>query len=640
MQIPDLKHTVCVDMETYWASDFTLSTMSTSEYVRDPRFKVHCAAISIGGRKPKVVWGHDEVGRALHKIDWTTHALVAQNTQFDGFIMSEIYGIVPCWYFDTKSMASGLFNGVVSNSLESLCGIYGVGVKDQTALESTKGMLEIPMEWRERFAAYNSEDTRECWEIFEHQVATYPTDELRVIDLIIRMFCDSPLYVNEDRARLALAEEAMWRRSTMLQAKSVFHKKGTKAYDDFDIEPLLMSNDKFAEALHLFIEPPTKISKSTGELTWAFAKTDEEFLLLAEPSDDIPLEVSLLVRARLAAKSTQSETRAYRLLEAGKNKQHLPVGYTYSAAKTHRLGGNNKLNLQNLERGSELRRSIVAQINHILCVADSAQIEARMLAWLCKQLDVLDLFANDEDVYRRDAAIIFGKLEADITEEERFIGKIVRLGLGYGMGWKKFRTTLALGIMGPPVYLSAGECQRIVNLYRATNTKITAGWKEAERILHAMIAGESGEAFNGIIRFEPGTVWLPNGLPIHYPNLRYNDNGDMVYSVIKGKGKSKAIVNQKIYGGKFIENLIQALARIIVFDQILVVVGELKKFTLRKGEVAKVCMTTHDEIVAHAPERLAKKVEAMMLKVMRKSSSWAPDLPLNAKAGFDNCYSK
>jgi DNA polymerase len=635
--IPSLKQTVCIDYETFWSADFTLSKLSTSEYVRDERFKVHTAAISIGGKKPKVVWGHDNVGRALQAIDWTTHGLLAQNTLFDGFITSEVYGIKPCFYFDTKSMAAGMFNGVVSNSLESLAQIYGVGVKNDESLQSTKGMDEIPLEWRERFAQYNSEDCQQCFDIFKHQIASFPEAELRVIDLVIRMFCDSPLLVDTDRARAALAEEAMWRRATMLAAKQVFHKRGTKAYDNFDIEPILMSNDKFAEALSRFIDPPTKISKKTGQLAWAFSKTDEEFLLLEDSEE---LEVALLVRARLAAKSTQSETRAYRLLEAGRDGMNLPVGYNYSAAKTHRLGGTNSLNLQNLERGSELRKSIIAMPQHVLCVADSAQIEARMLAWLCGQLDVLDAFASGTDVYRRDASIIFGKNEDAITKGERFIGKIVRLGLGYGMGHKKFRTTLALGTMGPPVYITLGEAQRIVNLYRGTNLKIVQGWKEGERILHDMIAGNTGTGFNDLIRYEPGTVWLPNGMPIHYPNLRYSESGNMVYSVLKGKGKSKTIVDQKIYGGKFIENLVQALARIVVFDQILMVVDYLKTLRLRKGEVAKVVMTTHDEIVAHVPERFAEKVQAKMVEVMRVPPEWATDLPLDAEAGYAREYSK
>ena len=612
---PASSRTVCVDFETYWDTEFTLSKMSVSEYVRDPRFKVHCAAIKIGERPVRVVWGHDAVGAMLKMINWKTHAFLAQNTLFDGFILSHCYGIVPHFYFDTKSMAAGLLNGIARTNLAVLAPLYGAGVKDATSLQSTKGMLEIPEEWRDRFAQYNTEDCEQCWHIFKHQIQTFPVDELHIIDLVIRMFCDSKLLVDEQRARNALAEELLSRRSAIL-------KSGIT-------EEELRSDDKFAAALSQYIEPPTKISKTTKETAWAFSLTDEPFLDLQESED---VRVARLVLGRIAAKSSQAETRAYRLLEAGKNGQVLPVGYTYSAAITHRLGGTNKLNLQNLERKSELRKSIIAPEGHVLVVGDSAQIEARQTAWLCGQENILDLFRAKKDVYKTMASAIYTLPVEEITEDQRFIGKIAVLGLGYNMGHRNFQTTLALGTQGPPVDMPLQECQRIVNLYRSMNAQIVKGWGIADAMLWKMHAGLDGEIFDGIIRYDATTLWLPNGMPIHYPDLRPDDNGDLSYFSFKGR--------KKIYGGKCLENIVQALARIVVFTQILEIRDELALLPLHTREVARVSMTTHDEVVSCVPERLAKEVSGRTLTAMRRAPKWCKTLPVNAEVKYSREYCK
>lgn len=625
MKIPFLAKTVCVDFETYWDTDFTLSKLSTSEYIRDPRFKVHCAAISVGGKKPKVVWGHDEVGEALRKIDWTTHALVAQNTAFDGFIMSHCYGIVPCFYFDTKSMANGLHKGVLRASLKFLAPAYGVGRKDDSSLQSTKGCAEIPKEWRKAFAQYNSEDCEQCWGIFVQQMKVFPPRELQVIDLVIRMFCDSVLLIAEKLAREGLAAEMIARRSEILKSGAT--------------EEELMSNDKFAALLGKYITVPTKISAKTGKVAWALAQTDEAFIELQDHED---VRVVRLVCGRLAAKSTQAETRAYRLIEAGKNGQKLPVGYTYSAAITHRFGGTNKLNLQNLPRVNKkepkpsdaLRRSIIAPPGHVLVVCDSAQIEARTNAWLGGQEDMLEVFRDPKkDPYCHMAESIYGRsIDKEKDKDERAIGKATVLGLGYGMGHRKFQTTLALGTLGPPIDMPLGDCQRIVNLYRRINDKIVRAWREAETMLRQMAAGNSGTAFNDLIEYDSTTMWLPNGMPIHYPQLRMSEGGDMSYNTLEGR--------KKIYGSKCIENLVQALARIIVVEQMLDVVDYLSTLKLKRGEVARVCLMTHDEIVACVPKRFADTALKAMLIFMRTAPAWCSDLPLDAEGGWDTCYSK
>lgn len=615
---------VTVDFETFYSTEYSMSkpAYNTSAYIRDPQFHVHCCAVKLGKKKSKCYPGK-ELKAVFADIDWANSALLAHNTAFDGFILAERYGIVPSFYYDTLSMTRGLHGEVSRAKLDTIAKFYQLGAKHEGALENTKGKRELSPDELKRLMHYCNNDNELCWKVFEKQIEIFPPDELEIIDLVIRMFCDSRLQVDLATARTALAEEMIARRSEILKSGAT--------------EEELQSNEKFAQLLRkLGVAPPEKISLKTGQVSYALAQTDPEFLELLDHED---IRVVKLARGRLAAKSTQAETRAHRLIQAGET-GNLPVGYNYSAAKTHRLGGTNKLNLQNLPRvnpkepkpSDGLRRSIIAPSGHVICVGDSAQIEARTNVWLNKQEDVLELFRAGQDVYRHMAMMIYSKPFDEITKDERFIGKIAVLGLGYQMGHRKFQTTLALGIMGPPVELPLAECQRIVNLYRGKNNRIVLGWTKCSNLLVQMALGRSGTEFDGVIEYEGTTLWLPNGMPMHYPGLTRLENGEFRY---KANG-----VWKKIYGGLLLENIIQALARIIVFQQLLKIHRWTKTVKLKKDEVLRVCMTTHDEISIIAPERLADKVMAFTLKTLRGAPPWAPDLPLDAEGGYDRRYSK
>jgi len=253
-------------------------------------------------------------------------------------------------------------------------------------------------------------------------------------------------------------------------------------------------------------------------------------------------------------------------------------------------------------------------------------------AWIAGHGALLDLFRKKQDVYRYMAGAIYNKDPADITKDERFIGKISTLGLGYGMGHKKFQTTLALGMVGPPIDLPLTECKRIVNLYRNVNKPIVDGWREGERMLRQMKAGNEGTAYNNLIIHDETSVWLPNGMPIHYPQLAISEEGDLTYNTLRGR--------RKLYGGKIIENLVQALARIIIIEQMMCIQEYLRTLKLTKAQIAKVVMTTHDEVVVCVPDKMAQKVLNEMLRLMRTPPEWCSDIPLDAEGGWDTCYSK
>lgn len=321
----------------------------------------------------------------------------------------------------------------------------------------------------------------------------------------------------------------------------------------------------------------------------------------------------------------------------------LPVGYAYYRAHTGRLGGTNKMNMQNLKRGGELRLSILAPKGHEIVVVDSGQIEARVNGWLWGQEDLLDAFrasdgwdeavmgialGEDRDAYCKFADLVYGREITKRDKTERFVGKVCVLGLGYQMGAPKLQITLAKGALGgPPVYFELDKCHQIVNAYRRKNHRIANGWEFCKGIIEDMAAGVRGS--HGPISWEKETLWLPNGMALKYPDLKKRQ-GDKGFDEWTYQGMLKNTpVRKKIYGGLLCENIVQALARIIVMAQLLEID---KKY--------RVVMTTHDENVALAKIKQAQAALKFMLAAMRKPLPWCADIPLNAEGGHASNYSK
>jgi DNA polymerase len=256
---------------------------------------------------------------------------------------------------------------------------------------------------------------------------------------------------------------------------------------------------------------------------------------------------------------------------------------------------------------------------------DSSQIEARTLAWLAEQDDLVDAFNNGEDVYKIMASSIYNKPVADINKEERFVGKTTILGCGYGMGAAKFQAQLKT--FGVSTELD--ECKRIIGVYRSTYPKITEFWKAANKVLQNIEYDQIAElGRNGILKVEGKKgIKLPNGLYVKYPNVRRLVNDDGLAETVYDTKKGRATIPNRIYGGKVTENVCQALARIIIGDQMLLIA---KKY--------KVVMTVHDAIACIVPDAEAKRGVEFVELCMRLRPEWASDLPLNCESGYGKSY--
>lgn len=667
---PDWTRLVSIDFETYFDQNYTLKKMSTSEYVRDPQFKAQMMGIKIGNGKTRVI-PHARIAAELRKINWSTHALLCHNTQFDGFILSHHFGVQPAFVYDSLAMARGLHSSDIGAGLDEVSLYYGGKGKIKDVLEQTLEVRVWPKALYDEAALYCANDVDEMLRIFKAMLPKMPADEIDLINIITKMFTDPVLKVDLPRVEAELKREldkreklmyaavdpAEWEDQGLLKGKEKLLTG--KERDMLLIKRVIGSNEKFADLLRAEgVEPPVKLSAAWMKLNaiereeqidkkwgYAFAKDDADFVNLPDKVEawgfdlNNPEQVKqmvakqerlqALVDVRIAVKSTTNITRAQRFLTAGANGMSLPVGYAYSRAHTHRLGGNNKMNMQNLTRGGELRLSILAPKGHVLCVQDSGQIEARVNGWLWGQNDLLDAFraadtGTGRDAYCNFADLIYNRTITKDDKMERFVGKVCVLGLGFQMGAPKLQITLAKGALGgPPVYFTLDQCKMIINTYRLKNARIVFGWDMCKMIIEDMAAGRSGSW--GPINWEANTIWLPNGMALKYPDLRMakDENGWDSWTYQSGAQR------KKIYGGLLCENIVQALARIIVLGQ-----------TLAISRKYRIVLSTHDEAVALAKTKAGQACIGFMEKCMRTAPAWCSDIPLNCEGGYAENYSK
>ena len=602
---------ITIDFETAYGGDLGFAKQTTEEYIRDKRFEVIGVSVQVDDGEP--VWfsgTHQKTYEFLNKYNWKNSIALAHNAVFDGAILNWQYGITPKGWLDTLSMARALHGTQVGGSLAVLAQHYGIGVKGEQVKHYINYFRKnFSKEELADYGVYCKNDVALTWDLYGCMSQGFPAVELRLIDLTVRMFTEPVLQLDKELLQVHLISEQT-RKATIL--------------DRFD-KDTLMSNPQFADLLvSLGVQPPMKKSPTTGKQTFAFAKNDEEFKALLEHEDT---RVQAVVAARLGTKSTIEETRTERFIGIA-SRGPMPVPLRYYAAHTGRWGGDDKINLQNLQRTSPLKQAILAPFGYMLIDSDSSQIEARMLAWLAGQDDLVEAFERGEDVYRIMASAIYGKAVEEITKDERFVGKTTILGAGYGMGAAKFQAQLRnFGVEVP-----LEEAGRIINTYRNTYPKITVLWKSAANVIPAIINEQTTAFGRGDILKVDGSqgILLPNGLRLKYPNLRkeYTDiQGDGKPQFVYDTKKGKAVIPNRIYGGKVIENVCQALARIVIGEQMLMVA---KKY--------RVVMTVHDSIIAIAPEAEAERAQEYVELCMRLRPSWATELPLNCEINCGKSY--
>ena len=645
---------LAIDFETAWdKKNYTLSKMTTEEYVRDPRFKAWGLCWKEVGEDASPMWvsGEDVAEWAQH-IDWSTTAVLAHNAQFDVTILSWVYGIQPAFIFDTLSMARALRGIEVGNSLAKLAEDFGLPAKGQ-AVHSTDGMLdEISEEIERELAAYCAHDTVLCVEIFNRLMPGFPTKELKLIDLTLKMYTRPLLELDKDMLEQAITEEKT-KREDMLQRLGVE-------------EAALASNEKFAQVLEsLGVEPPKKKSKTTGEQTFALAKNDALFQALLNHERE---DVALLCEARLRVKSTSERTRAQRFLDIA-NRGKLPVPLSYYGASTGRWTASkgSAINMQNLKRGSFLRKAIMAPEGHVVVAGDLSQIEPRVLAWLANYEDLLHIFRSGGDPYAQFGAQMFQipGMTKDSHPVERQSAKSALLGAGYQLGWASFAAQLLTGFLGaPPVCYNKEDARKlgvdaenaqkfiewednvkrlleiphtctqrellvhslaakaIIDRYRAASAPVVEFWNLLQELIEYSLYRGKEHTYK-CLTFRKEEIVLPSGMRVRYPDLKpeKDERGRVQWTYQDGPRRTK------LYAGKVTNNVVQGVARCVMTDGML-----------RIARRYPIVGTVHDEVLLVAPETEADEAKTWVLAQMTMEPKYLPGIPLAADGGAHRRY--
>lgn len=604
-----------IDFETYYSKEFSLSKMTTEAYIRSPEFEVIGVCVKEDDGPIRWITGPTAVIKAeLDKYHMEDQQVLAHNMAFDGAILSWIFDIHPKWLFDTLSMARPITGLTVGGSLKALAEQFELGHKG-TEIYNTIGKRrkDFTDEELERFGEYCHQDVNLTYQLFWKLLPYSTNKEMYLIDLGLKMFTEP---------KVVLDKERLERHLTNVRAKKA--ELLAKVQEDVS---MLMSADKFAELLRAEgVEPPTKVSPTTGKESYAFAKTDEEFKeLLNHPNE----RVQALVAARLGVRSTIEESRTESLIKVAE-RGTLPIMLNYYGALSGRYSGGERLNLQNLPRGGEIRCSLIAPPGHSLVACDSANIEGRVNAYFCGQEDLTEHFRQGNDVYCELASKIYGRRITKADKTERFTGKTATLGLGYGTGWSKLKATLK---MQGGVIVDDAEAQRIVSIYRNGYSNISGMWKKLSKVLENMLLGYSGEiGENIVLKYTPDKIFLPSGRFLYYPDLRFDgETNETTY-------RSRRL-RARLYGPKILENIVQALARDIVMYQMCTIDQMLKEMGGNlDGKVRQVVLSVHDEVVVIVPDEEAEATKKMMETVMKVSPSWCKALPLNCEADIGKSY--
>lgn len=616
-----------IDFETFYSKEFSLSKITTEEYIRSPLFEV--IGVSVQKDDEPGVWCTGDFATIhlfLSQYDWANEAANSHNAMFDMAILGWRFGIYPKFVVDTMSMAKAIFGTRMSCSLAKLADYFGLEEKGHE-VQSALGLrlADMPAAFLAEYGAYCVKDSRICRELFKRMRPSLPMEELCAIDWTIQCYSRPTLRIDGVQAQLALTQHMSIKANTLMQLGVT--------------QEALRSDDIMAEMLiNLGVEPPTKFSGKQVDANgdpkemWAFAKSDTDFMDLVEHEDS---RVVALVEARLANKTSIVESRLGAFCDiATRGAMPYPVAYA-SAQPTLRWQAwkQQKINLQNLPRRkkgerSPLRDAICAPPGYKLGVVDLSQIELRVNAWLAGQENVLEMLRTGSDVYSATATRIFGYLVTKDLKMERFVGKTATLGCGYQCGGPKFTTMLKVAARRDGFKLTDESLpfgMKCVSEYRADNPMIVQFWADCARALDVMMQGGSTKL--GPLDIVNGRIAMPDGMWMEYPGLQYyTDPKTGKQGIIYEKFMGRGVAKKWIYGGLLDENLSQRIARGIFRDGML----RVKQRYWCVGSV-------HDELLFIFPENEPEEIAVdYAVECMTQPVVWAPNLPLAAEgdAGY------
>lgn len=681
---------VVLDFETYWNSkDYTLSKIGPISYIRDSRFSAQLMSYIVTDASTMTydkvrVAEHDNIPAVLAalKLDAPDVVTVAHNGNgFDFLILSEIYHVVPRIAIDTMCMERWTGVSRIQNeSLKSMAKFFQCGEKVEGTVisDGRKWPEDFTPDERTAFIQYCRNDTEQCFLSFKAMLLFVTADALLFSSITAKMACNPVLRLDDDMLTAYLNELS----DKITKARNDINRMFMFKSDE-DFLKAIRSSASFVKMLELLgRKPPMKYSVAKSETkrkkleaegktnlseedyavyTPALAKSDLDFVAMASDADE---RVALLVRTRLENNSSIQRSRAETFHALAKSGRPMPVMLNAFKAHTSRYtagnseGSSDKLNLQNLSKRDPsqltLRKAVQAPEGMALVACDSSQIEARILAYVANETELVDAFRRGADPYADLAEKIFqipsekihkGAKSGDKKlKAYRNVGKVGILSAGYGVGWRRYADTL----LRQGVRLSSDIDQHYEmahhahNVYRASNPNIVAFWDTCQTVIKALYLGYSGE-FGGpndnIFQYSVAPICGRDDVPtIIGPNkytLRYfklscevsekNNREEYYYTRVKGKSELKT----KIYGGALAENLCQYLAFALLQWQ-----------ACRMTEQGiRLIANIHDSFLAICPEDEAEHTKSVMESCMSSVPDWLGDFPVacEAEIGKDYC---
>jgi len=622
---------ITLDFETFYDTSFSLSRLTTEEYIRSPDFEIIGVGVKVDAAPAYWISGSREtIFNELKKLPWRGSSLLCHNTMFDGAILKWFCRISPDLYLDTLCMARALHGVDAGGSLKALAEKYEIGAKGEEVVHAKgKRLANFTSEDLDRYGKYCINDVELTYKLFAIMFDKVSKQEIDLIDTTIRMFTHPILYVDKNLLEQRL-QELKQEKLDLLGSL----KEKLKCADEEEVRQKLASNKKFAELLTEFgVKPPMKTSLTTGKETYALAKNDEDFIALTEHEDTF---IQHLCAVRLGTKSTIEESRIERFIQVGdRNNGRLPIPLKYYGAHTGRWAGSDKVNFQNLpsrdKKKKTLKNAVVAPDGYTVINCDSSQIEARVLAWLAGQDDLVTMFAEGRDVYSEFATKVYERPITKADPIERFVGKTCILGLGYGTGANKLRHTLKT--QPPGAIIDSDMAKNIVDLYREENDKIPKLWKRCDKYLEYLITwpqNKEGTAprenyYLGkprCVLATPEGLWLPSGFYIRYPGI-HNKTDESQTQVVYESRKGPV----SIWGGAVVENIVQALARCVIGEQMLKI-----------RERYRPALTVHDAVVCVVPDDEVEEATNFIVQCMMTPPEWAKGLPVACEAKHGKSY--
>jgi hypothetical protein len=621
---------ITLDFESYFDNDYTLSKLTTEAYVRDPRFEAHGCAIRlerdlITGEGPAFTsWcSASDLHGPFDAIDWSNTAILCHHAHFDGLILAHHYGIVPKLYLDTLSMARALVGTHIGKSLQSLAEHFGLGAKNVPYdLFKGKHWHELSAGVRDQVAAGACHDVQLTWDLFHKLAASFPAEEYALVDATVRMFT-TPVLVGDTDLLGKIWQEEEAKKGAMLAQLGLTEKDIRK---DWVFGRLLRDQG---------VEPEQKRMKDAADgkerYKYAFAKTDDFMRDLQDSEDE---DVRLLAETKLAAHSTGTQTRTFRLGWMS-TRGAMCVYLNYCGTHLKGWSGGDKVNWQNFRRGGPIAKAVRAPPGCAIVIADASQVEARLLEEVAGE-DMTD-WRQGKDPYISLASKFYEEEIYKPTkddprrfemEEKRGTGKQLRLSCGYGAGGPTIVVTAKKGVYGPPVYLTDEQGLQARDLYRSEKQCVTRLWKSANDVLKKMHSGMEFEW--GPVYIKDRRMWMPNDLPVIYETLKWEDDpedgGDAGWRVrVNKNGWSK------IYGAKLVENLIQGLRNVLIRQAWLRCIA---------AGLDTIVSNEHDKLIAVVNKVDADAAFELMKTEMCRPPAWLPDLPLDSEGYISDTFAK